>query len=100
MPSTRNHLRSASEAYSRNAALAGGATSYVVLVRDCTKFPGTEKYYDGKPGMKIISVIEVNDINPLNVMGFTLKEAASSSSTLWYCSRPTSTTTPRQAAYM
>ncbi len=58
-----------------NAALAEGATSYVVLVRDCTKFPGTEKYYDGKPGMKIISVIEVNDINPLNVMGFTLKES-------------------------
>lgn len=58
-----------------NAAMAGGATSYVVLVRDCTKFPGAEKYYNGKPGMKIISVIEVNDVNPLNVMGFTLKES-------------------------
>lgn len=58
-----------------NAAMAGGANSYIVLVRDCTKFPGTEKYFEGKQGMKIVSVIEVNDVNPLNVMGFTLKES-------------------------
>lgn len=57
-----------------NAAMAGGVESFIVLVNDCTKFPGTEKYFEGKPGMKIISVIEVNDVNPLNTMGFTLKE--------------------------
>lgn len=58
-----------------NAVMAGGEESYIVLVRDCSKFPGTEKLYDGKPGMKIVGVIEVNDINPLNVMGFTLKDS-------------------------
>ena len=58
-----------------NAAMAGGENSFIVLVRDCTKFPGTEKFYEGKPGMKIVGVIEVNDVNPLNVMGFTLKES-------------------------
>ena len=59
----------------KNASMAGGNESYVVLVQDCTSFPGTDKSYDGKPGMKIVSVIEVNDVNPLNVMGFTLKES-------------------------
>ena len=58
-----------------NAVMAGGSDSYIVLVRDCTAFPGTEKYFEGKPGMKIISVIEVNDVNPLNTLGFTLKES-------------------------
>lgn len=58
-----------------NAAMSGAGDSYIVLVRDCTAFPGAEKYYDGKPGMKIISVIEVNDVNPLNTLGFTLKES-------------------------
>lgn len=58
-----------------NASMASGADSFIIIVRDCTKFPGTEKYYNGKPGMKIISVIEVNDVNPLNTMGFTLKES-------------------------
>lgn len=37
-------------------------------------FPGTDKYYDGKPGMKIIGVLEVNDTNPLNCIGFTLAD--------------------------
>lgn len=58
-----------------NAIMARDADSFIILVRDCTKFPGTEKYYDGKPGMKIVGVIEVNDVNPLNTMGFTLKES-------------------------
>lgn len=58
-----------------NAVMAGESNSFVILVRDCTRFPGAEKYYEGKPGMKIVGVIEVNDINPLNVMGFTLKES-------------------------
>lgn len=56
-----------------NGQLAQGATSYVILVRDCTSFPGTEKSYDGKPGMKIVGVFEVNDHNPLNALGFTMK---------------------------
>lgn len=55
------------------ASLNSGAYGYVILVRDISKFPGTEKFYNGKPGMKIIGVFEVNDVNPLNVLGFTLK---------------------------
>jgi len=58
-----------------NGALKGNENSYIVLVRDCTAFPGTDKTYNGQPGMKIIGVLEVNDVNPLNVMGFTLKES-------------------------
>ncbi len=52
-----------------------GQTGYLMLVQDCTAFPGAEKLYKGKPGMKIVGVIEVNDVNPLNVAGFTLKES-------------------------
>lgn len=37
-------------------------------------YPGADKFYDGKPGMKIIGVLEVNDTNPLNCLGFTLEE--------------------------
>ena len=55
--------------------LAAGADSYIILVRDVTAFPGAEKYYDGKPGMKTVAVMEVNSINPLNTMGFTLKRS-------------------------
>lgn len=56
------------------AQLSKGSTSYVILVRDCTAFPGAEKYFEGKPGMKICAVVEVNGANPLNCLGFTLKE--------------------------
>lgn len=55
--------------------LATGADSYVILVQDATAFPGAEKYYDGKPGMKIVGVLEVNDVNPLNTIGFTMKRS-------------------------
>lgn len=55
--------------------LGQASDSYIILVRDITSFPRTDKYYDGKPGMKIIGVIEVNNVNPLNVMGFTLKDS-------------------------
>lgn len=58
-----------------NATLSGNINSFIVLVRDCSAYPGAEKFYDGKPGMKIISVIEVNDVNPLNTIGFTLKDS-------------------------
>ncbi len=58
-----------------NAQMAGGSDGYIILVRDVTSFPGAEKYYDGKPGMKIIGVLEVNDVNPLNTMGFTMKRS-------------------------
>lgn len=58
-----------------NATLSGDINYFIVLVRDCSAYPGAEKYYDGKPGMKIIGVIEANDVNPLNTMGFTLKES-------------------------
>jgi len=55
--------------------LGQASDSYIILVRDVTSFPGTDKYYDGKPGMKIIGVLEVNNVNPLNVLGFTLKDS-------------------------
>lgn len=58
-----------------NGQAATGADSYIILVQDCTAFPGAEKLYNGKPGMKIIGVLEVNDVNPLNVMGFTMKDS-------------------------
>lgn len=58
-----------------NALMAEDSHSYIILVRDITGFPGAEKYWNGKPGMKIVGVLEVNDVNPLNVMGFTLKES-------------------------
>lgn len=58
-----------------NASMAGNINSYIVMVRDCSKFPGAEKFYNGKPGMKIIGVLEVNDVNPLNCMNYTLKES-------------------------
>ena len=53
--------------------MADGAKSVIIFVRDVTAFPGAEKYYDGKPGMKIVGVLEVNDVNPLNTLGFTMK---------------------------
>ncbi len=55
--------------------LSGGASGYVILVQDATAFPGAEKLFEGKPGMKIIGVLEVNDHNPLNTLGFTLKNS-------------------------
>lgn len=58
-----------------NGVMKDNAGGYVVLVQDCTAFPGTEKFYNGTPGMKIVGVIEVNDHNPLNVMGFTMKDS-------------------------
>lgn len=53
---------------------AGGENSMVVFVRDADSFPGTDKLYNGQPGMKMMAVIEVNDHNPLNVMGFTVSQ--------------------------
>lgn len=47
----------------------------VVLVRDLTKRPGADKYVDGKPAMKTMAVIEVNDRNPLSVLGYTLENS-------------------------
>lgn len=56
-----------------NGSLVGNAASYIVLVQDCTAFPGTDKTYQGEPGMKIVGVVEVNEHNPLNVIPFTMK---------------------------
>lgn len=47
----------------------------VVLVRDLTKRPGADKYVDGKPAMKTMAVMEVNDRNPLSVLGYTLENS-------------------------
>ncbi len=58
-----------------NGAAVGGASSMVVLVRDFSTFPGSDKTYNGDPGMKIIGVFEVNDENPLNAIGFTMKNS-------------------------
>jgi len=58
-----------------NGVMKGGNDGFIVLVQDCTAFPGTEKLYDGKPGMKIVGVLEVNNVNPLNVLGFTMKDS-------------------------
>lgn len=58
-----------------NGRLAAGSDSYIIMVQDCTKFPGADKMYNGKPGMKIVNVIEVNDVNPLNALGYTLKDS-------------------------
>ena len=58
-----------------NGTAVGGATTMVVLVRDFSTFPGADKTYNGNPGMKMIGVFEVNDENPLNAIGFTLKNS-------------------------
>ena len=58
-----------------NGQTVGGLNSVVVLLRDTSKYPGADKTYNGTPGMKMIAVVEVNDHNPLNVMGFTLKDS-------------------------
>lgn len=58
-----------------NGKLANNEHSYMVLVRDCTRFPGSDKTYQGKPGMKVIACVEINNHNPLNVMPFTLKDS-------------------------
>lgn len=58
-----------------NGQTVGGVNSVVVLLRDTSKYPGADKTYNGIPGMKMIAVVEVNDHNPLNVMGFTLKDS-------------------------
>ena len=79
--------------------LGQASDSYIILVRDITSFPGTDKYYDGKPGMKIIGVIEVNNVNPLNVVGFTLKDSGKQFfDTGGRSSPPTSTSTRRPDA--
>ena len=58
-----------------NGQPMGGENSIVVLVRDTSEFPGTDKTYNGAPGMKMIAVVEVNDFSPLNPLGFTLKDS-------------------------
>lgn len=58
-----------------NGQAAGGDNSMVVLVRDLSAYPGADKIVDGKAGMKMMAVFEVNDRNPLNALGFTLKES-------------------------
>ncbi len=58
-----------------NGVIKGESDSYIALIQDCTAFPGTDKTYEGKPGMKVIGVIEVNAHNPLNVLGFTLENS-------------------------
>lgn len=55
--------------------LSAGSDSYIILVRDVTAFPGSDKYFEGKPGMKTVAVIEVNSVNPLNTIGFTEKRS-------------------------
>ena len=49
--------------------------SRVIFVRDLTKRPGADKFVDGKPAVKTMAVMEVNDRNPLSVMGYTLKNS-------------------------
>lgn len=58
-----------------NGQASSLGNTMVILVRDYSTFPGTDKLYDGAPGMKMMAVLEVNDVNPLNVMGFTMKES-------------------------
>lgn len=59
-----------------NGQLSQSSTATrVILVRDLTKRPGADKIVDGKPGMKMMAVLEVNDRNPLTVMGYTLKNS-------------------------
>lgn len=58
-----------------NGQLMSGQENLVVLVRDISQYPGTDKTYHGNPGMKMIAVVEVNEFSPLNPMGFTLKES-------------------------
>ena len=58
-----------------NGQAMSGENSIVVLIRDTSKYPGTDKTYNGAPGMKMIAVVEVNDFSPLNPIGFTLKES-------------------------
>ncbi|MCC8113391.1 MAG: DUF1735 domain-containing protein [Bacteroidales bacterium] len=58
-----------------NDQFAGSDSTMVVLVKDYSTFPGADKTYNGAPGMKMMAVLEVNDVNPLNVMGFTLKDS-------------------------
>ena len=54
--------------------IVGGDSSMMILVRDASHFPGADKLYEGNPGMKVMAVVEVNDHNPLNVMGFTIDQ--------------------------
>jgi len=53
--------------------LADQDQTRLVFVKDLTGIPDCTKYVDGQPGVKVFSCMEVNDVNPLNNLSFTLK---------------------------
>lgn len=58
-----------------NGHTVDGADGMVVLVRDYSTYPGVDKTFNGAPGMKMVACFEVNDENPLNAIGFKVKES-------------------------
>jgi len=62
------------------ASLGQSDATYIILVNDISSLGNCAKTYvdaDGnvKPGIKIFSVMEVNDTNPLNNLRYTLKNS-------------------------
>lgn len=63
-----------------NSTLASSAQQVLIFVKDNTALPDATKYVkdeDGNDveGIKIFSVMETNDTNPLNVLRYTLKNS-------------------------
>lgn len=63
-----------------NSTIAEAAQQILVFVKDNTALPDPTKYVDDGngnmvEGIKIFSVMEVNDTNPLNVLRYTLKSS-------------------------
>lgn len=61
--------------FAENGHTVDGADAMVVLVRDYSTYPGTDKTFNGAPGMKMVACFEVNDENPLNAIGFKVKDS-------------------------
>lgn len=60
--------------------MASASATRIVFVKDLTTLPDCEKWVtnaDGErvPGVKIFSVMEINDTNPLNNLRYTLKNS-------------------------
>lgn len=63
-----------------NSAVAESARQMLLFVKDNTTLPDATKYVDDGngnmvEGIKIFSVMETNDTNPLNVLRYTLKSS-------------------------
>lgn len=63
-----------------NSTLAEAAQQILIFIKDNTALPDATKYVDDGngnmvEGIKIFSVMEVNDTNPLNVLRYTLKSS-------------------------